>query len=153
MRQRPRSPSSSSCPSDDHAAMTTDPAPRLRSKSFDDPDSVRRLGHGTGSFVELGRGLTIGRAVLEPGWRWAIDLKPGVGTRSCQVHHLQLILSGRLGVLMDTGDEHVFGPSSVVDLPPGHDAWVVGDETLVLVDMSGNVADFALPAPHARTVL
>jgi class 3 adenylate cyclase len=46
----------------------------------------------------------------------------------------------------------VLGPNEVADIPPGHDAWVVGDEPLVLVDVSGNSPDFALPTPHSRTI-
>src|SRR3954470_6590230 len=127
--------------------------PQLRTKNLDAPDEVRQLGRGRGAFVDLGNGLAIGRAVLEPGWRWSIDLKPVVGTPSCQVHHLQLVLAGRLGIRLDTGEEQVFGPNEIVDLPPGHDAWVDGDEPLVVVDMSGNSVDFGLPAPRSRSVL
>jgi len=102
--------------------------------------------------VDMGNGLVIGRGVFEPGWRWSVDLKPFVGTPSCQVHHLQLVLSGRLGLQMDGGEAFEVGPNQVVDLPPGHDAWVVGDEPLVLVDMSGNSADFGLATSAARTI-
>jgi class 3 adenylate cyclase len=132
--------------------MNADHGPRITSKNLDEPDEVRDLGHGTGAFVDV-RGVPVGRAVLEPGWRWSIDVKPLVGTPSCQVHHFQLVLAGRFGVRMDSGEEHEFGPSEVIDIPPGHDTWVVGDEPVVLVDMAGNVADFALPASRARTVL
>jgi class 3 adenylate cyclase len=121
-------------------------------KNLDHPDAVRSLGHGTGAFLDLG-GMVVGRAVLEPGWRWSLDLKPVVGTPSCQVHHLQIVVSGRLGIRMDGGEEHEFGPNDVIDIPAGHDAWVVGDEPLVLMDVSGNVGDFALPAAPDRMVV
>ena len=127
--------------------------PQLTVRSLDHPDAARQLGRGSGVVVDLGRGLAVGRAVLEPGWRWSVDLKDVVGTPSCQVHHLQLVLSGRLGVRMDGGEEVVVGPNGVVDIPPGHDAWVDGDEPLVTLDVSGNSVEFALPAPHARAVL
>ena len=125
---------------------------RITSKNLDDPDAFRDLGHGIGSFVDLGS-VAIGRAVLEPGWRWSKDIQPLVGTASCQIHHLQLVLAGRFAVRMDDGEEQEFGPTSVIDIPPGHDAWVVGDQQAILVDMAGNVGDFALPASHARTVM
>jgi class 3 adenylate cyclase len=127
--------------------------PQVRSANLEQPDQVRPLGRGSGSFVDLGRGHIIGRAVLEPGWRWSVDVRPVAGTASCQIHHLQLVLSGRLGVQMDNGEAHEFGPNTVLDLPPGHAAWAVGDEQVVIVDMSGNSADFALAAPQARSVL
>jgi len=132
--------------------MTDRPGPRLTSRNLEEPDQTRSLGRGSGGFVELG-GIEIGRAVLEPGWRWSIDVKPIVGTPSCEVHHVQLVVSGRFGVRMDSGEEGEFGPGEVVDIPPGHDTFVVGDAPLVLIDMSGNVSDFALPARRARTVL
>ena len=126
---------------------------QIRSKNLDQPDSTRPMGRGSGEFVDLGRGLTVGRGVLQPGWRWSEDLRSIVGTPSCRIHHIQLVLSGRLGVQMDGGAAQVFGPSSVIDIPPGHDAWVVGDEPVLLIDVSGNSADFALPAPTSRSVL
>ena len=127
--------------------------PQLTVKSLDHPDAIRQLGRGSGLFVDLGSGLVIGRAVLEPGWRWSVDLKAVVGTPSCQIHHLQLVLSGRLGVRMDAGEEGEVGPNEVVDIPPGHDSWVVGDEPLVILDVFGHSAEFALPAAHTRAVL
>jgi class 3 adenylate cyclase len=130
----------------------TDRRPELTVKDLDHPDQARELGRGSGVYVDLGQGFAIGKAVLEPGWRWSEDLKPVVGTRWCQIHHLQLVLSGRLGVQMDGGPEVVLGPNEVVDIPAGHDAWVVGNEPLVLVDVSGNSPEFALPAPHSRTI-
>ena len=148
IREQPR-------PSDpgNETAMRNEGEPPIRSKNLDHPDDTRPMGRGTGAFVDLGRGLILGRAELQPGWRWSEDLKPVVGTPSCLVHHVQLVLSGHLGVRMDGGEDEVFGPGSVIDIPPGHDAWVDGDEAVVLVDMSGNSADFALPAPRARSVL
>lgn len=56
--------------------------------------------------------------------------------------HLQYHVSGRLGVLMDDGSEAEFGPGDVSLLPSGHDAWVVGNEPVVVIDISGMV-DYA----------
>ena len=39
-----------------------------------------------------------------------------------------------------------------MDIPPGHDAWVIGDEAVVLLDISGNVSDFGLATSQARAV-
>lgn len=38
---------------------------------------------------------------------------------------------------MHDGQEFDLGPGSVSHLPSGHDAWVVGDEPVVLVDWYG----------------
>jgi class 3 adenylate cyclase len=133
--------------------VSTNPDLPLRSKRFEQPDQTRDVGRGLGAYVDLGKGLVIGRAVLEPGWRWSEDLKPVVGTPSCLIHHIQIVLSGRLGIRLDGGEDGVFGPDTVVDIPPGHDAWVEGDEPLVLLDVSGNSVDFALPARQTRSVV
>lgn len=132
--------------------MASDPDPRLTSKNFDSPDQVRTLGHGSGAFIEVA-GLAIGKATLDPGWRWSVDVKPLVGTSSCQIHHFQLLLEGRLGVRMDGGDEYEFGPGEVIDIPAGHDVWVAGDQAVVIVDMSGNSAEFSLPVSQTRSVV
>jgi class 3 adenylate cyclase len=101
--------------------------------------------------VRLGP-LAIGRAVLEPGWRWSEDVKPVVGTKWCESHHLQVLLQGRLAVEMDDGERGEWGPGEVVEIPPGHDTWVVGDEPVVILDVLGNVAEFGLPVPETRIV-
>ena len=110
-----------------------------------------RFPNGIGSFVEIGP-LAIGRAVLEPGWRWSTDLKSAVGTELCELHHLHVLLTGH--VAFETADRVVyeFAPGDVMDIPPGHDAWVIGDEPVVLLDISGNVSDFGLPTSRARVV-
>lgn len=101
--------------------------------------------------VRLGP-IAIGRATLQPGWRWSRDIKPIVGTAWCEAHHLQVMLQGRLGVEMDDGERGEYGPGEVFEIPPGHDTWVVGDEPAVLLDVFGNSADFGLPAPQTLVV-
>jgi class 3 adenylate cyclase len=132
--------------------MASPPSARPTSKNLNSPDQTRALGHGSGGYVEVA-GLAVGKATLEPGWRWSIDVKPLVRTDSCQIHHFQMILEGQMGIRMDAGDEYEFGPGEVIDLPPGHDTWVVGNEPLVLVDMSGNSAEFSLPVSQLRAVV
>ena len=123
----------------------------IQHKSFDAPDEIRRFPHGTGQLVHVGS-LTIGRGILEPGWRWSTSLKPIQGTSSCQVHHLEVLLEGRFHVEWDDGQTAEFGPGEVFEVPPGHDAWVVGDEPVVLVDVYGNVGAIGVPGEHERLV-
>ncbi len=40
-------------------------------------------------------------------------------------------------VRMDNGDEQEFGPGDAFYMPPGHDAWIVGDERTILIDVTG----------------
>ena len=123
----------------------------IQKKSFDTPDEIRRFPAGIGQLVRMGS-LTLGRGTLEPGWRWSTSLKPIQGTSSCQIHHLQLLLAGRIRVEMDDGEVGECGPGDVFDVPPGHDAWVVGEETVVLLDVLGNIGALGVPGEHERLV-
>jgi mannose-6-phosphate isomerase-like protein (cupin superfamily) len=86
--------------------------------------------------------VTIGRGILEPGWSWERCVKPIVNTKSCEVPHTQYIVSGRIRVKMDDGLEEEFGPGDSAIIPPGHNAWVVGNEPVVAVDFTG-LKDYA----------
>jgi class 3 adenylate cyclase len=109
------------------------PMPRLQSKSFRAPDEVRSPPKGHAEVVTLDD-TTVGRARWEPGWRWSTHLKPLAGTASCQFRHLGYSVSGRLKVVTDAGEILEIEPESVYEIPPGHDAWVVGDEAWVTVE-------------------
>lgn len=100
------------------------------------PDETRSFDLGRLELVALG-GITFGRATLQPGWKWSTCVKPLAQTESCEAPHLQYHVSGRLHVLMDDGSEMEFGPGELSLLPPGHDAWVVGDDPVVVIDISG----------------
>jgi class 3 adenylate cyclase len=76
----------------------------------------------------------IGKLVWDPGWRWSVDVKPIAGTQYCQSHHVGYCVSGRLRVQMNDGVELEIGPDEVFEIPPGHDAWVLGDEPFVTID-------------------
>ena len=109
---------------------------KLEKKSFDQPDETRPVDKGTVEVVELD-GATVMRTTFEPGWRWSECVKPTVGGDSCQVHHVGYAISGRMHVTMDSGEELDIGPGDVLQIPPGHDAWIVGDEPYVGVDFQG----------------
>lgn len=100
--------------------------PHLQRKSFVTPDKVRTFSNGRIDVVTLGE-IAIGRFVFRPGWRWSKDVAPIVGTRSCQHRHVGYTISGALEVRMDDGTSLVIGPDDAYEIPPGHDAWVVGD--------------------------
>jgi hypothetical protein len=102
---------------------------------------VREFPKGRLELVKIG-GATIGRAVFEPGWRWATSLQPIVKTKSCDAPHFQYHVSGVLRIRMDDGREFDCGPGDVSLLPSGHDAWVVGNEPAVVVDFQG-MLDYA----------
>jgi quercetin dioxygenase-like cupin family protein len=105
-------------------------------KSFADPDEVRTPPKAKVEVLNLGQVQAM-RATFEPGWKWSESVKPIAGTDSCQVAHLGYQISGQLTVRMDDGTEYEFGPGDVCSIPPGHDAWVIGDEPAVLIDFQG----------------
>jgi class 3 adenylate cyclase len=107
--------------------------PRLKYKSFSNPDEVRRFSNAYAEVIRLDE-TTVGRSHWSPGWRWSVDLAPAMGTPSCQVHHLGHSISGVLHVLMDDGESLDIPPDSIFEIPPGHDAWVVGDEPWVTLE-------------------
>ncbi|HEX7262197.1 MAG TPA: cupin domain-containing protein [Luteolibacter sp.] len=121
--------------------MKTAEANRAEMKNFNKPDEVREFPQGLVELVNIG-GAAVGRAILQPGWRWSDCVRPIAGTQSCECAHFQYHVSGVLRVRMDDGTEFDCKAGDVSSLPPGHDAWVVGDEPVVIVDFQGMV-DFA----------
>lgn len=99
----------------------------LEIRRFDRPDEARTFDHGSFEILHVG-GMTIGRAVYGPGWRWSEHVAPTAGTPTCQVEHLGMVVSGQAAIGMDDGREVIVGPGDVFAVPQGHDSWVVGDE-------------------------
>jgi hypothetical protein len=112
-------------------------------KRFDSPDETRTFDNGKLDLVNIG-GKVIGRITLEPGWKWSVSVKPIAKTESCLVPHLQYHLSGILKVVMDDGTERDLKPGDISSVPPGHNAWVVGNEPVVAIDFLGMV-EYAKP--------
>ena len=109
----------------------------MKSRNLDkNPDDVRKFTNGKVELANLGD-TAIGRMTLEPGWKWSKDIKPIINTNSCQLTHTQYATSGRLHIRMDDGTEQEVGPGEAMYVPPGHDAWVVGNEQFVAVDFTG----------------
>jgi hypothetical protein len=105
-------------------------------RTFTASDETREFPNGRAEILGIAGGQ-VGRLTLQPGWRWSTDVKPIAGTSSCEAPHFQYHVSGRLAILMDDGTEFVAGPGDVTALPTGHDAWVLGDEPVVVVDWFG----------------
>ena len=116
----------------------------LDAKSHGSPDEVRTPNKTRIEVVRLD-GFTIGRLNFEPGWRWSECIKPVVGTESCQVSHVGYMVSGQIVVRLDDGTEQTIGAGQSYTIPPGHDAWVVGDEPAVGIEVL-SAEQFAKPA-------
>lgn len=110
--------------------------PGAVSKSLTTPDETVEFAKAVSRWVDIGD-FTVGQVVSEPGWRWSMHTRPVVGGEWCQARHVGIILSGRLGIQMNDGTEYEFGPDDVVDIPPGHDGWTVGDEPCIQIYWTG----------------
>jgi len=112
-------------------------------KTLSQPDEVREFELGRLDVVEIGGG-SVGRLTLQPGWRWSEHVKPIAGTELCEAPHFQYHLTGTLRIAMADGTEFEAKPGDITSLPAGHDAWVVGDEPVVVIDWQG-ASQYAQP--------
>jgi quercetin dioxygenase-like cupin family protein len=110
-------------------------------RDFARPDEVRTFEKGRLELVHTSAG-DIGRMVLSPGWRWSEHVRPIVGTELCQAAHAGYQISGRLRIQLADGTTFDAEPGQVGTVPPGHDAWVIGDEPAVLLDWAA-ATDYA----------
>jgi class 3 adenylate cyclase len=116
-------------------------------RSFDEGDERRAF---SGGFLDLiaNGAMTFGRETLDPGWKWSKDVRPIAGTERCEYHHVGYQVSGRWIVEDRDGTQIEVRPGDIFDTPPGHDAWVVGEEPCVTIDFQG-IADWAARGtPH-----
>ena len=124
---------------------------RLQKKSFANAEDVRAFGRGRFDVVTLDE-TSVGRIRMEPGWRWSTDAKPKVGTTSCQVRHLGAALSGVLHIVADDGLEMELRGGDAYEIPPGHDAWVVGDVAYEAIEFASARTFLAPTATAVRTL-
>ena len=114
---------------------------KMEVRNLGSPEETRVFDKGKVELVKIG-GRMIGRATFQPGWKWSESVKPLVKTKSCEAPHFQYHVSGTLRVRMDDGTEKDLKPGDLSLLPTGHDAWVVGNEPVVVVDFQGMI-DYA----------
>ncbi len=112
----------------------------VESRSFDSPDETRKPAKTQVDVVQLG-GTSAARLTLEPGWSWEECIKPVVGTDSCQLRHVGVVLSGTMHIAHEDGTEHEIGPGQAYVIEPGHNAWTVGDEQFVGFEFESRSAE------------
>ena len=103
-------------------------------KSHEKPDELRTPNKTRVEVVRL-EGFTLGRFVFEPGWRWSECIKPVVKTDACMNSHVGYAVSGRITVVAKDGTKKAIGPGEAYTIPPGHDAWVEGNERFVGIEI------------------
>ena len=112
----------------------------VEKRDFDSPDESRSPEKTQVDLVRMGS-TSVGRFAFEPGWRWSDCVKPVAGTDSCQARHVGVVASGRLVVQHEDGTEVEIGPGDAYTIEPGHDAWVVGDESFVGYEFESKTAE------------
>ena len=117
---------------------------RLVSKRFDEPDERVTLPLVTVQVVLLGE-VHVARLVHQPGWSWVEHVKPVVGTPSCQHHHQGVVLEGEVEIETDTGARRILRAGEAFEIPPGHNARVIGEKPFVTIEFGG-VHGWAKPA-------
>ena len=124
---------------------------RVEVRDLGEPEAVVNYPLGATYQVRLAQ-TVISRHVLQPGWSWKEHAQPSIGTSSCELYHRGVVLSGRMGIRTDDGEELIVGPNQVIDLPPGHVTWVEGDEVLEMVDWAGGAGFDTRPGGEARAM-
>ena len=110
-------------------------APRVQKKSLNYPDETREFGQGQMQ-IAIVTDFKVARLLLHPGWKWSEHVKPLAQSDCCQVRHTGYVVSGQMKVVMDDRSEADLGPGDAYVIEPGHDAWIVGDQPFVGVDVS-----------------
>jgi quercetin dioxygenase-like cupin family protein len=119
-------------------------------RRFDSPDESRTFEKGRVDLVRVG-GMTLGRATYEPGWKWSEHVGPVTGTALCDVEHVGVVLAGRVAVRMADGREFQLRAGDIFWVAPGHDSWVLGDETYVSIHLMGSDEYAAKPGSAGKT--
>ena len=114
--------------------------PGVQKKNLDYPDETRDFGEGQMQIATLSD-FKVARLLLQPGWKWSEHVRPIAQTDSCEVRHTGYVVSGRMKVVMDDRSETELGPGDAYVIEPGHDAWVVGSEPFVGVDVSSEMVE------------
>ncbi len=124
---------------------------RPHGQNFAEPDERRVLPGIELEFVRVGD-LFASRSITQPGWRWSKDIGPIAGTGTCQVAHRGVVISGRMRIEMQDGEVMDLVPGLVHIVPAGHDAYVVGDEPVVMIDISTTSEEYGRPAAGERVL-
>jgi len=91
------------------------------------------------------------RVIYQPGFRWSKDMKGIVGTDLCMHAHVGFLVSGHIEIRYADGCTVDFRAPMPVEIEPGHDGAVIGDEPAVLIefDFEGDtVRRFGMPDAH-----
>jgi hypothetical protein len=105
---------------------------KVEKKNFNTPDETKNTPNSKVETVKIGN-TTFQRQTFQPGWRWTKDIKPLMKTDLCPVHHKGVLLSGKMHIVVENGNELDVMPGDAIIIPPRHDGWVIGNEPAVFI--------------------
>ena len=91
------------------------------------------------------------RMIYPAGFRWSVDMKPIVGTDYCGHAHVGFLARGEIHVEYPDGCKVEFKAPHLVSIDPGHDAWVVGSDPVVLIEFDferDTIRRLGMPQAH-----
>ena len=124
-------------------------------RDFSDPDDTIRGDRLVTARISVGA-HSVTLAVHDPGWRWSTQARSLGAPESCQTHHVGYALEGSMHVVLSDGVEFDVTGGDVFDIPPGHDAWVLGKAQYRAIDWVGSrswLADRAGSSTMLATIL
>lgn len=101
----------------------------------------KELGGVEMDIARVGNGR-VKRVVYPAGFHWSEHMKPSVGTSHCMHAHVGFIVRGTVEIEFPDGCKRRFTAPQVVEIEPGHDGRVIGNEPAFLIefDFEGNTA-------------
>ena len=81
-------------------------------------------------------GVEVTEVTFHRGAKWSQDLKEYAGTDLCELPHVAYVTAGTLAVEDRDGSVIEFTAGDAMLLPPGHDAWAVGEVDCKFVEFS-----------------
>lgn len=126
----------------------------MGSEPFEVVSGARHVSFGP---VEMDVGVVgdarIKRLIYPAGMRWSTDIQPLAGTGLCEHAHAGFLVEGALRFEFADGCALDYVAPAVVDVAPGHDAWVVGDDRAVMIEVdfeTATIGRLGVPIAHAH---
>lgn len=91
------------------------------------------------------------RSIYPVGFHWARDIKPKVGTETCEHAHVGFLARGKIHMTFQDGCTKDFTAPQVIVIEPGHDGRVIGNEPAVVIEFdfeNDTCAKVGIPAKH-----
>jgi hypothetical protein len=103
--------------------------------------------------LDVGRAgsARVKRMIYPPGFHWAKDMKPVTGTDFCMHAHVGFLARGEIHIEYSDGCIIEYKAPQVVAIEPGHDGWVVGSESVVMIEFDferETIARLGMPDAH-----